>query len=51
MRARTQEGPKRRGGGGCGVGRGGGTVWPFLSALFKERIIRGTGEREAGVLK
>jgi hypothetical protein len=32
-------------------GKGGGTVWPFLSALFKVRIIRGTGEREAGVLK
>ncbi len=49
MNESTDAGRSKRA--GRGGGTGGGTVWPFLSALFKERIIRGTGEREAGVLK
>ncbi len=48
MNESTDAGRAKMGGGG---GRAGETVWPFLSALFKERIISGTGEREAGVLE
>jgi hypothetical protein len=50
MNESTDAGRAKRAGKGGAGGRGG-TVSPFLSALFKERIIRGTGEREAGVLK
>jgi hypothetical protein len=51
MNESTDAGRAKMGGGGGGEGGPGEPYGLFLSALFKERIISGTGEREAGVLE